>query len=93
MEKRIEDKLGRAVKKRNGLAVKFIGTMTGWPDRKVLMPGGKEYWVELKDHKGVLSERQKYVHKQLLGLNIKVWTIFNDEQLNKFLNYVDANQK
>ena len=48
-EKLLEKKLREEVKKLGGLALKFTSsTYTGMPDRIVLMPKGKVYFVELK---------------------------------------------
>ena len=49
LEKSIEKKLADAVKKRGGLAPKFVSPgLDGMPDRIVLMPGGRLAFVEVK---------------------------------------------
>lgn len=88
-EKVLEKKLTQVVKKMGGLALKFWGvSFTGFPDRIVLMPGGKFYTVELKSTGGRLSERQKLVIGQLKALEFDVSVIDNSEDLNKFLNRI-----
>lgn len=48
-ERYIESKFCQAVKAKGGLALKFVSPgMVGVPDRIVLLPGGKVYFVELK---------------------------------------------
>jgi hypothetical protein len=43
---------GKAVKKLKGEALKFFClSFTGMPDRIVLMPGGRIWFVELKEHR------------------------------------------
>lgn len=49
LEKQVEAKLVSEVKKRGGLALKFVSPgFDGVPDRIVLMPGGKAIFVECK---------------------------------------------
>ena len=53
LEKEIEQKLRRLVTKRGGLCLKWV--CPGWsgvPDRIILMPGARVYFVELKRPKG-----------------------------------------
>lgn len=48
-EKALERYLCERAKELGGLALKFASaTQTGWPDRVVLLPGGRQLWVELK---------------------------------------------
>lgn len=52
VEKLLEPRLRNEVKKMGGLAIKFSSHVTtGMPDRMVLMPGGRIYFVELKSTK------------------------------------------
>ena len=46
----VEKKFAAEVKKRGGLAVKFVSPgFNGVPDRLVLFPGGRMAFVELKE--------------------------------------------
>ena len=48
-ESDIEEYLVRKVKEKGGLAIKFVSpSLTGIPDRLLLLPGGKFAFVELK---------------------------------------------
>lgn len=48
-EKALERYLCKRAKEQDGLALKFASaTQTGWPDRVVLLPGGRSLWVEVK---------------------------------------------
>ena len=48
-EKQIEQALVKAVRKRGGIALKFVSPgMAGVPDRLVLFPGGRMAFVEVK---------------------------------------------
>lgn len=87
MEKHIEYKLRDKVKALGGLALKLIASgFTGLPDRLVLLPGGRVFFVELKNGSaGRLSARQVVVHKLLEKLGFPVWVISTEEQLQEFL--------
>lgn len=88
-EKRIEENLRIKVQKIGGKALKFVSpSVTGVPDRIVLLPGARIHFIELKAPKGVLSPRQKVVQKELTELGFTVKTISNMEQLNDFINGV-----
>jgi hypothetical protein len=74
LERDVEQYLTRRVKELGGLCVKFIpDAMTGMPDRLVLLPGGRVYWVETKRPEGGrLSAVQAYRHRQLRALGFSV---------------------
>lgn len=79
LEKEIERKLVDMVKRHGGLCLKWV--CPGWagvPDRIILLPGARVYFVETKRPKGgKLSTIQKWWRKQLTGLGFfsgVVWT-------------------
>lgn len=89
-EKWIETELCNQLKKLfpfKHLYLKFKAVMfNGVPDRMILLPGGRIYFVELKKPKGGrLSPVQLTVHKMFGVLGFKVYVIFTVEDLNKFL--------
>lgn len=84
-ESSTENKLRDAVKRLGGLAIKFyILEFTGFPDRIVLMPGGRIYFVELKSQGKKPSKRQRYVHGLLSRLGFPVYVI-DGNGLDNFL--------
>lgn len=86
-EKVLERKLRERVRELGGLAVKFFAlSFTGFPDRIVLMPGGRIWFVEVKTTGKVPAPRQLVVIGQLQKLGFKVWLIDTDELLQNFLN-------
>lgn len=88
-EKLLEKKLREGVKKLGGLALKFTSTTyTGMPDRIVLMPGEKTYWVELKSEGESRTPIQKKAHNILLDLGYFVITIDSPEKLSNFLEHI-----
>ena len=86
LEKDIEKKLVNLVRRRGGLCLKWV--CPGWagvPDRIVLLPGGKIVFVELKRPRGgVLSSRQIWWTKKLVGLGFHHWVIWDFEELDLF---------
>jgi len=88
-EKVIEMKLRDKVKKLGGIALKiWCVTLSGFPDRIVLMPGGKVLFVELKTTGRKPTKLQLHVHELLRRLNFSVWIIDSEFLLQKFLNEI-----
>lgn len=83
LEKEIEAKLVKVVKRHGGLCLKWV--CPGWagvPDRIVLLPGGKVIFVELKRPKGgVISARQKWWADKLRVLGFDHYYVYNEETL------------
>lgn len=85
-EKLLEKKLREAVKKMGGWAVKFwVVNLIGFPDRIVLMPGGRIWFVELKSEGKKPSAVQAAIHKKLIGLGFSVNVIDTQILLDEFL--------
>ena len=88
-EKLIERKLREGVKALGGLALKFSSPYhRGVPDRIVLMPGGRMYFVELKTtgEKPTLLQQKAIGELRELGFDARV--IDNQESLNLFLEEI-----
>lgn len=90
-EKTIESHLRKEIKKLGGKAFKFVspGT-TGVPDRIVLLPTGRIYFVELKAEgkksTPLQDNRQKEI--RLLGFDVRV--IDSKEGVNAFIEEVST---
>jgi len=88
-EKLLEKKLRETVKKLGGLAIKFfVLSFTGFPDRIVLMPGGRIWFVELKSTGKKPTPRQEIVIGILRKLGFSVYVIDTQELLKEFLNLI-----
>lgn len=85
LEKEIEEKLTKAVKRRGGLCLKWV--CPGWagvPDRILLLPRGRVYFVETKRPKGgVLSSRQRTWHRILARLGFQCWVAWTVEDVEQ----------
>lgn len=88
-EKLIEKNLREGIKKLGGLALKiWCLSFTGFPDRIVLIPGGRIWFVELKSEGKKPTARQKVVHGLLRKLGFDVRIIDTQELLNTFFDAV-----
>jgi len=88
-EKVIEQKLRNAVKAKGGLALKFTSPgMAGVPDRIVLSPDGRVFFVELKARGKHLSPRQVKIASVLERLGHKVWVIDCSEKVEEFVDEI-----
>lgn len=74
-EANVEKYLIRYVKDKGGLCLKFISaSMRGLPDRIVILPQGKIFFVELKAKGKKPRPEQTRVHKLFSSLGVKVYT-------------------
>ena len=74
-ESEIERYLVREVKRKGGLAMKFVSPgLRGVPDRLVIFPGGIHVFVELKAPGEKPSKQQQYriVQLEKLGCRVRV---------------------
>ena len=91
LERFIEQKLVARVKREGGLCPKFVSPGSdGWPDRLVLMPGGKIAFVELKAPQGKLRPIQVQRHAQLRDLGFLVYVINDPAQIPEALELLKA---
>lgn len=82
-EKDIEQFLIKEIEKLNGRCDKW--GINGEPDRIVMLPGGKVFFVELKRPKGKLSKLQIEKHKRLRVLGFKVYTPYSKDDVRKII--------
>lgn len=90
LERDIEKKLRLGVEVQGGKCLKWV--CPGWsgvPDRIVLLPGARIYFVETKRPKGgIVSALQNKWREWLTELGFSVVTIWNDYDLGGFLNHI-----
>lgn len=86
LEKDIEARLVRGVKKLGGRAYKFVSPgNVGVPDRIVVLPGGRVIFVELKTEKGVVSAAQRQQIRVLRDLGADVRVLQGVAAVDRFL--------
>jgi hypothetical protein len=89
-ESYIEGRLSEAIKSRGGLAIKLWPlSFTGLPDRLILLPGARIYFVETKWSEKGPRPRQIVVHRQLTALGFRVFVVRDNESLKSFLMVID----
>ena len=84
LEKDIEKYLVKQVKKYSGLCYKWQSTITGVPDRIVIL-NQKILFVELKTPTGKLSPRQIIVFDELGEAGFPVHIIRSKEDVDEFI--------
>ena len=85
-EKQIEQKLCSKAKALGGMAIKLNSlSMTGLPDRLVLLPNGKAVFVELKSPGKTMRPVQIKRKRQLEGLGFKVYCFDDERQIGRIL--------
>lgn len=90
-EKQIEQKLCSKAKALGGMAIKLNSlSVTGLPDRLVLLPNGKAVFIELKSPGKTMRPVQIKRKRQLEGLGFKVYCIDDVKQIEKILKGGDA---
>jgi len=86
-EKLLEKKLREQVKKLGGWAIKFwVINLAGFPDRIVLMPLGRIWFVEMKSSGKTSTRIQLLMHGKLRSLGFTVLEIGSPEALEDFIN-------
>lgn len=84
LEKEIEEKLVKMVKRHGGLCLKWV--CPGWsgvPDRIILLPGGRVIFAETKRPKGgKLASLQLWWHKKLQSLGFWSVVVWTEENVN-----------
>jgi hypothetical protein len=85
LEREIEKRLNQRVKQAGGLSFKWISTVTGVPDRIVIL-NSCVYFVELKTETGRLSSRQVLVFDELGEHGFPVHVLRNYDDIEDFVN-------
>ena len=90
-ERVVEKALTKEVRKRGGIAFKFISPgMDGVPDRLVLMKDGRIAFVELKSPGKKLRPLQEKRKAQIEALGFKVFVIAYTEMIGAVLDEIQS---
>ena len=84
LEKQVEKYLTKRVKESGGLSYKWISSVTGVPDRIILL-NNQVHFVELKTTTGSLSPRQMYVFDELGEHGFSVHVLRNYDDIEEFI--------
>jgi hypothetical protein len=89
-EKVLEQQTRKAVSSREGHCLKLLSPwFTGFPDRTILLPGGRIGFAEIKTTGKPLSARQKVVRALLEGMGFPYFKIDDENSLEIFTNWLD----
>ena len=89
MEKDIEKKFTKAIRRVDGIALKLVSpSFNGIPDRLVLMPNGKIGFVEIKDKGKKPRALQISRHNMLRQLGFKVFVLDDADDIEKIINEI-----
>lgn len=89
LEASVEAHLEKRMKKIGGRAHKFPPAVKGAPDRIVVFPHGRIFFVELKREKtGRLSPAQELWHQRSLEMGHVVHVLDSREQVDAFIGWV-----
>ena len=89
LESLIEQHLVREVNRRDGLCLKFNSqSMTGIPDRIILMKNGTVGFVEVKQKGKKPRPLQELRMKQLRRLGFKVYKLDEKEKIGEILDEI-----
>ena len=89
-ERRVEKVLGEEAKKRKGWAIKLLPSVSGLPDRMVLLPGGRLIFIELKSPTGTVAPHQTVIHNRLRALGFEVLVLSSTEAVREWAKGLDA---
>lgn len=89
-EKQVEAYLRDEVKKRGGIAYKWVSPgRHGVPDRIVVMPENKIIFMEVKSDKGVMTDNQIREMERLLKLGCRYFTVYGKTDVDFLLQLID----
>lgn len=93
-EKDIEKSLKDEVKKRGGIAPKWVSPgMAGVPDRLILLPKGKIAFAETKAPGEKPRQLQKAVMRKLGRLGFRVYVIDGPESIEGVLDEIEGKKE
>lgn len=92
-EKTLEARLVREIQNRGGMALKYTSQHhRGIPDRIILMPFGRIYFVELKSTGKKPTALQRHALKSLTSMGYFATVIDNSQDLEALLLTIDTDQ-
>lgn len=89
-ENRVEKTLRLEIKGRGGWAIKLLPSVSGLPDRMVLLPGGRLIFVELKSPTGKVAPHQTVIHNRLRRLGFEVLVLSSPDAVREWAKGLDA---
>lgn len=93
-EKLIEKKLREEIKKRGGIAYKFVSpNHRGVPDRLLLLPNGKTFFAEIKTTGKRPTQLQELELRRINALGFPTYVVDDMKSLQQLLNDIDTTKQ
>lgn len=93
-ERDVEERLRQGVHRLGGKAYKFTSPgNTGVPDREVILPGGRIFFVELKTERGRTSPVQQAQIRALRKLGCEVRVLYGMQDVENFLQEIGGGER
>lgn len=91
-EAQLEDFFRKRVRLLGGYTLKLAPMEAGVPDRLVVFPGNRTFFVELKTEKGSLSPIQRVWHARMYERwSVRVWTLYGPDEVRSWLRAIVSN--
>ena len=90
LESALEKLLRKEIKDRGGVVIKLVPVIVGIPDDLVLLPWGRQYFVELKADGGRLSPIQIHRHQELRAIGHDVIVLKGRNEILAWVQSLDT---
>jgi len=87
-ETSVEKRLTNEVKKAGGICFKVLPVIAGLPDRCVLLPVNKVYFVETKAPGGNLRPSQVALHRKMARVGVQVTVLSSVDEVANWIKEV-----
>jgi hypothetical protein len=87
-ETSVEQRLINRTKWAGGICMKILPILAGYPDRLVLLPGGRLFLIETKAPKGKLRPAQEVFIKRAAKIGIKVEVLYSTSEVDDWAERV-----
>ena len=92
-ERDVEQKLRREVEKRGGRCFKFLSSVSGVPDRILLLPGGLVIFVELKKEGEKPRKLQEVQMRKIRELGFRVRVVDSEQGIQELMREIEKEWK
>jgi len=84
-ETSVEKRLIQQVKRVGGICMKVMPVVAGYPDRLVLLPGGRLYLIETKAPNGALRPAQQVFRRKAEAIGVPVAVLYTTKQVDAWI--------
>lgn len=92
-EREIEQKLKKETEKHRGMCFKFLSSVSGVPDRILLLPGGLVIFVELKKEGEKPRKLQEVQMRKIRELGFRVRVVDSEQGIQELMREIEAEWK